>query len=219
MRLGIMQPYFLPYLGYFQLMTSTDRFVYYDDVAYIKQGWINRNNMLLNGQSHLFTLELKGASSFKKINDIEVGGNRMKLLKTFQQAYIKYPYFKDVEPLLVRIFECKLTNLFNYILETHLDIFHYLSIDVNYLVSSAINKDDNLKGKDKVIDICKNLGATSYVNAIGGQHLYSKDDFRKENIELYFLKSGNIPRLSIIDVMMNYPPEYIRNMLNDYELI
>jgi len=214
MTLGIMQPYYLPYLGYFQLMNAVDTFVYYDDVNYIKGGWINRNYMLLNGQDHLFTLELKGASSFKKINEIEVGKNRDKLYKTFTQAYSKAPYYKEVDWLLYNIFHSLHDNLFDYIIYTHNLIFNYLGLDINYLISSEIEKDCSLKGQDKVIHICKRLNASTYLNAIGGQKLYSKEEFKANDIDLRFIKSADdLPKRSIIDVLMNYSKEQINEML------
>jgi len=217
---GIMQPYYLPYLGYFQLMKAVDAFVYYDDVTYIKQGWINRNNIIINGQPHRFTLELQGASSFKKINEIQVGGNREKLYKTFVQAYKKAPYFKQMDWTLYRIFHCPFNDLFYYIQYTHLHIFNYLGIEINRIVSSDIEKNDSLTGKDKVIDICKRLKATTYINAVGGQYLYDKNEFADNGIELYFLRSASgLPKTSIIDVMMNHDPEEIRAMIENYDLI
>jgi len=220
MKLGIMQSYFLPYLGYFQLMKAVDTFIYYDDVTYIKQGWINRNYIQLNGKDHRFTLELQGASSFKKINEIEVGKNRYKLYRTFEQAYSKAPYFKDVNHLLLDIFILSNeNNLFRYILETHHKIFDYLDISLNCSVSSEIEKDCSLKGKFKVMDICKRLGATTYINAIGGQSLYVRDEFKQNGIELKFLHSEGLPKRSIIDVIMNYSREEINEMLDKYDLI
>lgn len=220
MTIGIMQPYFLPYLGYFQLMNAVDTFIYYDDVNYIKGGWINRNNIILDKQNYRFTLELSGASSFKKINEIEVGRNRDKLYKTFMQAYSKAPYFKKMDWLLYNIFHSGERNLFSYILDTHKLIFKYLDIDINYLVSSGIKKNNDLKGQDKVIDICQRLGAGKYINAIGGQDLYSRSDFMSNGIELFFMRSdSNLPKTSIIDVLMNYSPEAINTMLASYELI
>jgi hypothetical protein len=218
--IGIMQPYYLPYLGYFQLMKAVDTFVYYDDVTYIKQGWINRNNIIINGQLHLFTLELKGASSFKKINEIEVGRNRERIYKTIVQAYVKAPYIKQMDGVLYDIFHSPETNLFRYIFQSHKKIFEYLDIEINSIVSSEIEKDCSLRGKDKVLDICKRLKASTYLNAIGGQHLYSKKEFAENGIELYFLRSASgLPKTSIIDVMMNHDPEEIRAMLENYDLI
>jgi hypothetical protein len=219
MILGIMQPYFLPYLGYFQLMNAVDIFVYYDDVTFIKQGWINRNYISLDGKDYRFTLELKGASSYKMINEIEIGKNRNKLYKTFTQAYSKAPYYKEVDWLLYHIFHSEEDNLFRYILQTHKQIFDYLGIKIECLVSSEIEKDCTLKGKTKVLDICKRLGATTYLNAIGGKELYSKGEFEQNGINLYFLHpSDDLPKRSIIDVLMNYSKEEIRIMLKNYTL-
>lgn len=220
MTLGIMQPYFLPYLGYFQLMKAVDVFIYYDDVTYIKQGWINRNNIIVNGEPFRFTLELQGASSFKKINEIDIGKNRDKLYKTFFQAYSKAPYFHQVSELLRNVFSSEESNLFRYILETHQRIFNYLGVEINYLVSSEIDKDVSLKAQDKVLDICKRLGATKYINAIGGQHLYSREDFANKGIALFFIQpSVDLPKTSIMDVLMNNSPENIKVMFENYDLI
>jgi hypothetical protein len=207
-------------MGYFQLMKAVDVFIYYDDVTYIKQGWINRNNIIVNGEPFRFTLELQGASSFKKINEIEIGKNREKLYKTFFQAYSKAPYFKDVCVLLQDMFYSKEENLFRYILETHQRIFNHLGIEINYLVSSEIDKDVSLKAQDKVLDICKRLGATKYINAIGGQHLYSREDFANKGVDLFFIQpSADLPKTSIIDVLMNNSPEEIKVMFENYDLI
>jgi len=224
-----MQPYFLPYIGYFQLMNAVDIFVFYDDVTFIKQGWINRNRILLHGKDFLFTLELKGASSFKKINTIEVGNKRSKLLKTFRIAYKKAPFFNNIEPLLCSIFESTQCNLSQYIIDSHKLITNYLEINTKFLTSSETEKNNLLKGKDKVLELCANLGANSYINSSGGRGLYSKVDFAKANIKLSFLRSQNIgykqftndfiPGLSIIDVMMFNSVETIREMLNWYELV
>jgi hypothetical protein len=220
MIIGIMQPYYLPYMGYFQLMRAVDTFVYYDDVTFIKQGWINRNNISLDGKDYRFTLELQGVSSFKNINEIKVGNNREKLYKTFVQAYSKSPYFNQVADLLWWVFHSPETNLLNYITHTHCEIFYYLNLNINYLVSSEIQKDCSLKGKDKVIDICKRRGADTYINAIGGQHLYDRQEFKENGIDLFFIHpSEDLPKRSILDVMMYYSPEEIRTMLNKYELI
>lgn len=217
MKLGIMQPYFLPYLGYFQLMKAVDVFVYYDDVTYIKQGWINRNNINLNGVDYRFTLQLKGASSNKKISEIEVGNNREKLFRTFSQAYVKAPYYKEAEELLYNIFHSVEKNLFHYILDVHSHIFNYIEIDINYVISSYIKKDCSLHGQDKVLDICKRHGATTYINAIGGKHLYDRKAFANKGIELLFLHSSDtLPKKSIIDVIMNYSKEDIKLMFENY---
>lgn len=229
MKVAIMQPYFLPYIGYYQLINAVDVFVYYDDVNFIKQSWINRNRILLNGSEYLFTLELQGASSFKKILAIEVGKNRHKLFKTICQAYKKAPNYKILEPLLISIFTSTEQNLSKFIIQTQQYIVSYLGIKTVCLLSSELKKDNTLKGQDKIIDICKNLGATTYINSIGGQALYSKEDFNEAGITLKFLKTNPIsyqqfkplfiPQLSIIDILMFNSVAEVKFLLNKYQLV
>ena len=229
MKIGIMQPYFLPYIGYYQLMKSVDTFVFYDDVSYIKQGWINRNRILLDGHDYLFTIILNGVNQNKKINAIEIGNNRMKLLMTFKHAYRKAPFFKEVEPLLHSIFESEQSNLSQYIIDANKYITSYLGIETKILISSEIDKNNELKKQDKIFEICNKLGATTYINAEGGKELYSKADFAQVGIELYFIepqlieyKQFNhnfISSLSIIDVMMFNSIDVIQAMLNNFKLL
>lgn len=230
MKIGIMQPYFLPYIGYYQLIKSVDTFIFYDDVAYIKQGWINRNRILLDGQDYLFIMQLNKASQNKKINAIEIGNNRMNLLMTFTFAYRKAPFFKNVEPLLHSIFESEQNNLSQYIIDTNKLITDYLGIDTKILVSSEIEKENKPKSKeDYIFEICNKFGATTYINAIGGRELYSKADFTQAGIDLYFIETqfieytqfnnNFIPSLSIIDVMMFNSIDVIQAMLDNFKLV
>jgi hypothetical protein len=227
-----MQPYFFPYLGYFQLINAVDTFVIYDDVNYIKGGWINRNNILLQGQKHLFTLSLNQASLSKKINEIEILNDKIQKRKFFgniQSAYGKAPYFETVYPLIEDIINFDEKNLAKFLSNQIKKICGYLKIDTKIVVSSEIKKNNSLKAQDKIIEICKKLNTNQYVNAIGGQELYNKEIFEDAGIELNFIKSHNIkykqfnnefvPRLSIIDVLMFNSPEEIRKMLDNYELL
>jgi hypothetical protein len=229
MTLAIMQPYLFPYIGYWQLINAVDSFVIYDDVNFIKQGYINRNSILSNGKSQQFTLELIGASSNKLIKEIEIGNNVNKILKTIKQSYIKAPFFENVIILLEEILANKEKNLAKYIGYSLEKISQYLEVNTNIVYSSNIKKDINLKAQDKVIDICKNLNARKYINAIGGQELYSKEIFKKNDIELNFLKTevveykqfknDFVPYLSIIDILMFNSKDEIKYMLSRYELV
>lgn len=227
-----MQPYFLPYIGYWQLLNVVDKYVIYDDVNYINRGWINRNRILLNSKDKMITLSLKEVSQNKLIKEIELLNNekeREKLLKTISQSYKKAPFYDEVYPLIEEILNFKEINLEKFLENSIKKIIEYLEIDTTILISSEIEKDNMLKGKNKILDICKNLGASEYYNAIGGQELYSYEEFNKEGIKLKFLKSGNIeykqfknefiPNLSIIDVMMFNSKEKIKEFLNNYTLI
>lgn len=229
MKVAIMQPYLFPYIGYFQLINAVDKFVIYDDVNYIKQGWINRNKILLNGKDHLFNLNIKGASSFKLIKEIEIGNNKKKLLKTFSQAYSKAPFFKDTYSLIEKVLYHDEGNLAKFVTNSLVEIINYFGLDTQIVISSNIGKGNELKGEERVIHICKILKAEIYINSIGGMSLYSKERFFQEGIDLKYLKSKSIkykqfeneyiPWLSIIDVMMFNSREAFRNMLEAYELV
>ena len=183
MTLAIMQPYLFPYIGYWQLINAVDVFVIFDDVNFIKKGYINRNLILVGGKSQQFTLELIGASQNKLINEIEVGNNSQKLLKTIEMSYKKAPYFDNVYPIIEDILNNKEKNLAKFIGYSLEQISSYLKLNTKFIYSSDIEKDNSLKAQDKILDICKKLNATSYMNAIGGQELYSKEIFKENGIE------------------------------------
>ncbi|GHV57691.1 hypothetical protein AGMMS49579_23930 [Spirochaetia bacterium] len=229
MKLGIMQPYLFPYIGYWQLIKAVDTYVIYDDVSYIVRGWINRNNLLINGEKKLFTISLNGASPNKLINEISIADEFNNFLKMLEHNYSKAPYFEQVMKLIKEIVIYDKSNLALFIANSIKIILAYLYINTKLALSSSLDKDNSLKGRDKILDICKLLDASDYYNAIGGIELYSKEEFMQNNINLYFLKTdfisykqfrnGFIPGLSIIDVMMFNSPEQINQMLDKYELI
>jgi hypothetical protein len=230
MQVAVMQPYLFPYIGYWQLIQAADIFVIYDDVNYIRRGWINRNYILERGSRKLFTLETRGAGQNKLINQISVGGNRKKLIKTLYQNYKKAPYFDSA----IRIFSDLLLNdeinLAQFLYTTIQKICLYLMIDTKLIVASEVFNNANLRSADRLIDICKQLGADVYINAIGGKGLYNKDVFAEKGLHLFFIESKSIvydqyendpfvPNLSIIDEMMFNPVKKISEMLNQYKLI
>lgn len=232
MKVGIMQPYFVPYIGYWQLMNAVDKYVIYDDVNFIKGGWINRNRILINGKPSYFNIPMIGASPNKLINEVGVNNDERliyKNLRVIEGAYKKAPYFKEVYPIVERILRCGKENIAEYIVESFRIINSYLGIDTELIVSSTLEKDNSLRAQNKVLAICKELDATEYYNAIGGQELYSFSDFIGQNIHLLFVKSNEIiyeqfedefqPNLSIIDVIMFNSVETIQKMLDDYSLV
>lgn len=229
MKLAIMQPYFFPYIGYWQLISAVDTFVIYDDVNFIKQGWINRNNIIGNDSAHLISLQLIGASSFKLINEVIVGNNSQKILKTVEQTYKKAPYFEKVYPLIQEILLNEEKNLARFLTFSIIKLCAYLRIKTNIVVSSELIKNNDLKGQDKVLNICEVLQAKQYINASGGQELYQKEVFYQQNIELLFIKnkptdyqqfqSPFMPNLSIIDVLMFNDKDKVKQYLTEFELI
>lgn len=230
-KIAIMQPYFFPYIGYWQLISAVDIFVLYDDVNYIKKGWINRNNILLNKSKHLITIPLLNVSQNKHINECIISDDDKiinNIIKTINLAYRKAPYYNLVFPTLEKIIKTK-GSISDLVLKSVLWIKEYLNIDTEIILSSSIGKNNELKGQDKIIEIVKKLNGNHYINAIGGQELYDKEIFNNNEIKLNFIKMKEIkykqfnnefvPNLSFIDVLMFNSPEEIKRMLNDYELI
>ena len=229
MTLGIMQPYFMPYIGYWQLMAAVDKYVVYDDVNYIKGGWVSRNNILMNGQAHMFTITLNGASPNKHFNEIEVRDDFVKFRKMLQSCYTKAPYYQEVMPVLEQVFSYENRNLGAFLYHSYQVILDYLDINTELLLSSEIEKDNTLRAGEKVKHICHVLGADTYYNAIGGQELYDAADFAQQGIALKFLRTNNItypqykndfvPNLSIIDVLMFNGKEGTQKLFKEYTLV
>lgn len=234
MRLAIMQPYLFPYLGYFQLLGAVDKFVIYDDVAFIKQGWVNRNRILVSGRAYRFSVPLRDASSFRRINETEVDrgsypGWLRKFLMTVDQSYRKAPCFEPVRQLLAMVFVGFSGSIASLALRSIVETAHYLDLKTEIVESPCAYGNDGLKGEERLIDICVKEGADSYINVIGGQELYAREDFAARGITLHFIRSrptmyrqfgeGFIPALSMIDVMMFNPPQRISELLGEFDLI
>jgi hypothetical protein len=232
MKLAIMQPYFLPYIGYFQLLASVDKFIIYDNIKYTKKGWINRNRMLLNGTDAIFSLPLKKGSDSLDVVERELAPefNRRKLLNQFKGAYVRAPQFELTYPVMERIVQHDEVNLFRYIHHSIIRLCEHLGIKKEIRISSEIGIDHELKGQDKVLALCKAAGASTYINTIGGVELYAKDDFRTHGIDLQFIKARPfeyeqfvapfVPWLSIVDLLMFNPLHVVRTYVNQgYELI
>jgi hypothetical protein len=230
-RLAIMQPYFMPYIGYWQLLAAVDAFVLYDNIQYTKKGWINRNRFLLNGRDSLFTIPVKKDSDYLDIVQRTVANDfdSIRLLNQFEANYRQAPFFEAVFPLVMSIIKAEHRNLFEYIQHSIRLTAGFLGISTPIVVSSTVAINHDLRGEDKVIALCKAMGATTYINAIGGQELYAKPLFETQGITLNFLKTRPIqyrqfvnpfvPNLSVIDVLMFNSRASIRVMLGEYDLV
>lgn len=231
MKLGIMQPYFFPYIGYWQLLNAVDKYVIYDDVNFIKGGWINRNRILNNGNVQYINVLMQGASSFKHINEIGVQNNKLiieKNKKTLWNAYHKCNEFEKVFPVLCEILDSGKDNLADYLEFSIRKVCHYLEINTKLYLSSQVEKNTALHGEEKVLDICSRMGANVYFNAIGGKELYHFNKFAACGIKLCFLETNKIkysqgndkfePNLSIIDVLMHNDVNMVKKMLQEYTL-
>jgi hypothetical protein len=232
MKIAIMQPYFFPYIGYFQLIASVDKFVLFDDVNYINKGWINRNNILVEGKPVLITLPLNKASQNKKIHEIETTADRKvveKLLKTIFMNYRKAPYFDSVFLIIQQIFETTQSSIAEFNLIQLKSICSYLEIPTQIVYSSRLYSNTHLKGEERIIDICLQELAEVYINPIGGIDLYHRDMFEKNGIQLSFIKPLSteynqfqhqfVPWLSIIDVLMFNSVTQSKEILKQYQLV
>lgn len=227
-----MQPYFFPYVGYFQLIGAVDLFVVYDNIKYTKKGWINRNRILQNGKSVTITLPLKGDSDSLHVRDRELATDYGpdKLLNQLKGAYQRAPQFEPTFALVERVMRGGERNLFRFLHNSIVETCRHLGIATDIRISSGIAIDHELKNQDKVLTLCEALGATQYVNAIGGAELYSREAFQARGIDLKFIRASPfeypqfggafVPWLSIIDVLMFNSLDAVRGFLaKDFELV
>lgn len=231
-KLAIMQPYFFPYIGYWQLMHAVDRFVVYDDVHYIKGGWINRNRLLINGEPAYITAPLHQMSSFKRMCDTTLMPSpvwRDKLVKKIEMTYRKAPSFTEVFPVVEKLMRHQTDSLSDYLVHQLQTLAAFMGISTEFVISSRCYENDELAGQARILDICKREGARTYVNARGGQALYDADAFHDAGIDLRFIamhaipykqrSAGFVPHLSIIDALMALGPVEIRHHLDAFELM
>ena len=235
MKLAIMQPYLFPYIGYFQLVAAVNKFVIYDDVNFIKGGWINRNNILINKKSNLFTVPLNKASSNTLINETTINLKfyniwKVKFLRSIEQSYKKSPYFTDVYNLIENVLEINENDLISELAVNSIkNVCDYLQLDTEICETSENYNNKIKSGQERVLDICGIEKASHYINPIGGIELYSKNTFKENGIVLNFIKSKPIiysqfdndfsPWLSIIDVLMFNSISEVNTMVNQYELV
>jgi hypothetical protein len=231
--IAIVQPYLFSYLGYFQLISEVDTFVFYDDVNFITRGWINRNKVLINGQAKYFTIPCSDASQHKLINEVEhalTDNKRDKLLRTIKFSYGKAPFFDDIYPIIEKVLHTDSNLISDIAIASVTESCRYLDIDTALKKSSAHYDNTGLDRAERLIDICHQEDCSTYINPPGGKELYDKETFEKEGVRLQFLEPSLneytqfdnefVPGLSIIDVMMFNSPEQIRtSLLTDYKLV
>ena len=233
MAVAIMQPYFFPYLGYFQLVQSVDHFVFYDDVMFIKKGWINRNRILMQGNEFLFTIPLEKQSQNKTIRESSISWGKEfpdKFMNQLDSAYKKAPNYAEVRALVVQVLHNQCESLADLATESVQATWAYLGLEKKFYLSSELPVSKDLGRAERLMEITKSLGESSYINAINGQELYEKSLFKECGIELHFLKPNlsSYPQgtskefvhgLSMIDVLMWNKKEDVIQWLKDYQLI
>ncbi len=229
-----MQPYFLPYIGYFQLLSLVDTFIFYDDVNFIKQGYVNSNQIPTNNIPIKFTIPLKNQSSFERIKDTYINTElyekwKNKFIKTIDLNYAKAANFQEIKPLLIQMLDIQSKSEFSIATLAKKSVIlssKFMGIETKIIQSSAKFNNSNLKSENRVIDICKQIGAKEYINPIGGIKLYNTQTFDKENIKLSFLKTNltlntneNQNFYSIIDDLMKLSKDELQKKLDSFKLI
>lgn len=236
MKIAIMQPYFFPYLGYFQLINTVDQFILFDDVQYIRHGWINRNRILKPESGWQYIVAPLGTHNQKTlIRDIRLknGTEEWKALILRQMAHYKKraPFYNEVVDVVNKCFDVKESNVCRFNRECLLIVSDYLGIDANIKISSELNLDysDVRDAGEWALRICEQLGAREYINPAGGKELFDPVKFTKSNIKLSFLSSElskysqkrSTPfeaGLSMVDIMMFNSPDEIRFMLEEFRI-
>lgn len=229
MKVAVMQPYLFPYLAYYQLVSCSDVFVLYDDVTFIKKGYINRNNILMNGHATRVTVPVPGASQNKLIKDLTFAEDVTKVLKTFKYSYANAPFFDDVYPLVERVLTHPNRDITAICQKGLTEVCDYLHIPTKIIRSSDLDYDRTLPAADRLMTICDQFGSSDYVNSIGGQKLYSKEYFAEQGKTLSFLQMDDVfyaqgtndfvPYLSMIDLLMWCDKPKARTLLQQYTLI
>jgi hypothetical protein len=235
-KVAIMQPYVFPNVGYMNLVYASDKFVFYDDVHFIKKGWINRNRIILGGEPYRFAIPIKRQSQNVLIKDTEVSGLSIfadKLLNQLDSEYKKAPYKTKVIDYVQEVLTDNRINISEVAIASIKLFFRYVGIEKDFHYSSReFESIRGLEKADRLIQITKSLDSDEYINAIGGTSLYTKEFFASNGVTLNFVKPSLVPYvhcnvrdgifnpgLSIIDIMMNISVYEIHSHLDSYELI
>lgn len=205
-KIAVMQPYFFPYAGYFEMMAEVDRFVFLTDVQYIRRGWVNRNRIKqANGNGPMyFTVPVAYSPRSTLIKDMRVADSAWveHHLKSFETAYGKnatdHPVYRYYSTL------GRHGNLCDLLVESTLAMADYL--DIRPQIGFSTEFPSSLRGKDRIIDLCKKYGADVYVNLPGGVQLYAPDEFARHGLGLEFMTPTQLGYLSILDMVFTDGP-------------
>jgi hypothetical protein len=230
MKLGIMQPYFFPYLGYFHLIASTDRWIIFDVVQYIRHGWVNRNRILHPSSGWQYVIvPLRKHKRETLIQDVQVNNEipwREKMLGQLAHYRKKAPYYHETTLLVANALDYDGDSLVELNRRCLSAVCGYLGIQFHAEVLSLMELDvaENVDGPgDWALEIAGALGASEYVNPRGGADLFDAARFQSRGVRLTIQEFSNLqyscrgylfePDLSILDVLMWQAPETVREHL------
>ncbi|MGD9602997.1 MAG: WbqC family protein [Gammaproteobacteria bacterium] len=233
MILAVMQPYFFPYLGYWQLVRAVDTFIILDDVNYIVRGWVNRNRILINGEARYVTIPLQNASQNRTIDEVLLDPStawRDRLVRSIEMAYRKAPHFTEVFPLVEGLLRHPAERLADYLSHQLRTLAGHLAPETRFACAGEILPKGDLKGQDRILALCGHLGATTYRNLPGGQSLYDAASFHTLGVRLEFVSMrpepypqlrvpAFVPALSVIDALMGLGLAGVYERMAQYDLV
>jgi WbqC-like protein family len=227
-HIAVMQPYLFPYLGYYQLVYHVSEFVFFDDVHFIKRGYIHRNNILMDGEARLFSLPVDHASQNRLIKDHVFLDRSSEVESLIEHTYRNAPNFSHIYPLVREVLRDPDRSVVNVTSRSIMAVFDYLGLKKCFSLSSEVEKSASARGQQKIIDICLAKGAHRYTNAIGGKQLYEPAVFAGRGIALEFIRMHSVtyqqsaktfvPNLSMIDILMHCCKEEVVGLLEEYSV-
>jgi hypothetical protein len=222
------QPTYFPWLGTFHKILLSDVFCFFDIAQYQKKEWDNRNKILISGNESWITVPVLSKNHYSKtIGNIEINNDvkwGKKTFRTINLAYKKHPYYKIHEPFLENIY---LEKKWSKLSDLNIFIYDYILKILEHDVKLVKASDYNFEGKksDLVLDMCKKLNAKTYIFGGEGKNYANIESFTESKIDLVFqnynhpeynqyrLKSSFVPRLSVLDLMMNCEPSKMKEVI------
>ena len=227
MKVAIHQPNFFPYPGFFKKLFLADKLVLLDKVQF-EFGITNRNKIISSDGSWVrITVPVKDGQKFIPINQVEINNDiswEQKNLETLLSSYENSPYFHLYAKYLKNIFTKNWDMLFEINFETLKQTITWLNLDIEIIKESELNIKGN--STERLVNICKSLGATDYISGIGGKNYLSDELFAKNNVTLHYHdyipitypqhnSKSFLPNMSILDLLANMGPES-QKLLEDY---
>jgi WbqC-like protein family len=204
---AIMQPYFIPYAGYFRLFAASDLFVIYDCVQFPRRGWVHRNRMLgADGRECWLTLPLAKMPRDVRIRDLSFSADASAILEERMRRIPLLDTPRQAEPEIVASVKRVVGSPVDYLERVLGEIVSRLGLRWNTIRSSSLDVPDSLRAQDRIIEIARRLGATRYINSPGGRNLYEPERFAAAGIELRFLDPYPGPSSSILHRLLNEDP-------------
>lgn len=213
---AVMQPYFMPYAGYYRLFSAADVFVIFDCVQFPRRGWVHRNRFpTSDGQLEWLTLPILRCPRETRIGDLAFAADAEPRLADILP---RFPLLEGARRRGSRLLELVLNlgsgRIADYLSAQLAEVASILGISRALVRSSDLDIDPALHGQARVIAIARSLGATRYVNSPGGRALYDAQAFAEQGIELTFLAPFGGPADSILTLLLSSPAEAVSAMIH-----